>query len=234
MRKTWPHRNLKTGGLRAATTLTALLLSACAADPKLLQAPLLASAVKQPLYLERPSNGAIYQPYLSANSLFSNQRRPQAIGDTLKVDISETLKATQKQSGDISRENKVAVKGPGDKSPYAILSADASASGSDSFKGTGNTEISSSFNAQMAVTVINVLPNGHLVIAGERSIGMNGSVSTLRFSGTLDPRDIQQGNVISSKDVVNAYLENVGQGDVSEASSRNWLQRVLTRSLSVW
>lgn len=232
MRKTW---HLGT----AVTALPAALLPGGCSTPPLVQGPLLAAPVKAPLYLERPNNGAIYQAHMPVNSLFSSERRPQAIGDTLKVDIAESLQASQRSSSDTSRENKLAVKGPGPgrKSGGVIetlLNADATASGSDSFKGAGTTEASSSFSTQLAVTVINVLPNGHLVVAGERSTGLNGGRNTLRFSGTLDPRDIRPGNVISSKDVVNASLENVGQGDVSEAASRSWLQRVLTRSLSIW
>jgi flagellar L-ring protein precursor FlgH len=218
----------------------ALLLGACAASkpPALVQGPLLAPPPQAPLYLERPSNGAIYQAHMNSGSLFSSERRPRAIGDTLKVDIAESQQATQRQSTDTSRDNKVAVKGPGSGNKNgvigAILNADASASGSDAFKGSGSTEASSSFTGHVAVTVINVLANGHLLVAGERSTGLNNGVSTLRFSGVVDPHDIRAGNIVSSRDVVNASLENVAQGDVSEAASRSWLQRVLTRSLSIW
>lgn len=86
----------------------------------------------------------------------------------------------------------------------------------------------------MAASVINVLPNGHLVIAGERSMAFNGGVNTLRFSGVVDPRDIRLGNVVVSADVVNARLEVAGKGELSEAAQRSWLQRVLTQSLAVW
>ncbi len=223
-----------------AALAASLLLCACAsAPPSVVPGPVLATPIKPPMFLERPNNGAIYQSTMSANSLFSAERRPQAIGDTLKVDIAESLKASQQQSTDTSRQNNVAVKGPGagKKSSNLIdslLNVDASASGSDAFKGKGTTDASTSFNTQLAVTVINVLPNGHLVVAGERNIGLNGGRNTLRFSGTLDPRDILPGNVVNSRDVVNASLETVAQGDVSEAASRTWLQRVLTRSLSIW
>ena len=84
------------------------------------------------------------------------------------------------------------------------------------------------------MTVINVLPNGNLLVAGERSMGLNGGVSTLRFSGIVNPRDIGPGNVVASRDVVNASLENAARGDIAEATSRSWLQRVLARSLSIW
>ncbi len=215
------------------------LLAACSSTPpSLVSVPLLAAPAPAPMFLEQPGNGAIFQAHMGSSTLFSGERRPRAIGDTLKVDIAETMRAAQKQSGETSRDSKLATKGPGTAKPgtalAGLINIDATASGSNSFKGSGNAEAENSFNAQLAVTVINVLPNGHLLVAGERSMGLNGGVSTLRFSGIVNPRDIGPGNVIASRDVVNANLENVARGDVSEASSRGWLQRVLSRSLSIW
>ncbi|WP_423597729.1 flagellar basal body L-ring protein FlgH [Roseateles sp. MS654] len=216
----------------------AAALSACSSTPQTVAGPMLVPPPQAPLYIERPNNGAIYQPGMAATSLFSGEKRPSAIGDTLKVDIQETLKASQKQTTDTSRDNKLAVRGPGGKSNVGVverlLNVDATASGSDSFKGSGTTETDNSFVTQVAVSVINVLPNGNLLVAGERNVGLNKGVNTLRFSGIVNPRDIRPGNVVASRDVVNASLESVAQGDVSEASSRSWLQRVLARSLSIW
>jgi flagellar L-ring protein precursor FlgH len=193
----------------------------------------------RPQYIERPVNGAIYQVGMSSNALYSSERRPQAIGDVLKVDISEHLQASQKQGSDTSRDNRSAVKGPGTAEKTgglfsSILNANASASSSDAFKGAGATEASSAFTGNLVVTVINVLPNGHLVVAGERSTGLNGSVNTLRFSGVVNPADIKVGNQIASREIANVKLESAGAGDVSEAATRSWLQRVLARVLAVW
>lgn len=221
-----------------AVTACALLGGCASAPPSLITGPLVAAPQPTPMFLEQPSNGAIYQPHMGTATLFSGERRPRAIGDTLKVDIAETMRAIQKQTGETSRENKLAVKGPGTAKPggplASLINIDATASGSDSFKGSGNAETSNSFTAQLAVTVINVQPNGNLLVAGERSMGLNGGASTLRFSGIVNPRDIGPGNVVASRDVVNANLENVARGDISEASSRSWLQRVLSRGLSIW
>ena len=214
------------------------VLGGCAGAPPTVPGPMLVTPPQAPMYLERPSNGAIYQPGMSPTSLFSGEKRPSAIGDTLKIDIQETLKATQKQTTDTSRDNRLAVRGPGGQSKVGaverLLNIDATASGSDAFKGSGTTETDNSFVTQVAVSVINVLPNGNLLVAGERNVGLNKGVNTLRFSGIVNPRDIRPGNVVASRDVVNASLESVAQGDVSEASSRSWLQRVLARSLSIW
>ncbi|WP_431102962.1 flagellar basal body L-ring protein FlgH [Roseateles noduli] len=218
--------------------LVATLIGCASAPSTVVRTPTLVAQPLAPMYLEHPANGAIYQPSMSANSLFSGEKLPSAIGDTLKVDIRETVKASQKQTTDTSRDNKLAVHGPGGKSKIGavekVLNLDGTAAGSDSFKGSGTTETDNSFVTQVAVSVINVLPNGNLVVAGERNIGLNKGVNTLRFSGIVNPRNIRPGNVIASGDVVNASLESVAQGDVSEASSRTWLQRVLARSLSIW
>jgi len=225
---------------RVAAALAAAALGACASPPpSLVPGPVSAAPPLAPMYVERLSNGAIYQPQLASASLFSGERRPQAVGDTLKVDISESLKASQKRATDTSRDNKQAVKGPGTGDRNGglvdkILNLDASAGSSDSFKGGGTTEVATEFTAQLTVSVINVLSNGHLVVAGERRIGVNGGASALRFSGLVNPQDIRLGNVVNSRDVANAALESAGSGDVSEAASRSWLQRVMAKTWSVW
>lgn len=232
-----------TGPVRPALSwplVLAALLSGCAGTPdSIVSGPLTVPPLQQPQYIERVNNGAIFQPGMSTAYLFSDDKRPRRIGDTLKVDIAESLSASNRVKTDTSRENAVATKGPGTNGSgsgliHSLLNLDAQASGSDSFKGDGSTEKSSAFKGQIAATVINVLPNGHLVVAGERSVALNGGLNTLRFSGIVNPKDIRAGNVVASADAVNARIEVVGRGDVSDASTRNWLQRVLTNSLQVW
>ncbi|WP_022979642.1 flagellar basal body L-ring protein FlgH [Ideonella sp. B508-1] len=220
------------------SSLSALaVLTGCAST--VVQAPLYVPPNPQQVLVERTNNGAIYQAAFSSGSLFSSTRKPVNIGDVVKVNIDESVKASRKLTTDTSRQNAVADKGPGNSRSGSKLidffgNIDASASGSDSYKGSGATDNNSSFSGQIAATVINVLPNGHLLVAGERRIALNGGLSALRFSGVIDPQDIKAGNVIASADVVNARFELAGEGDVSDAASRNWLQRLLTNQMSVW
>ncbi|MES1163260.1 MAG: flagellar basal body L-ring protein FlgH, partial [Rhizobacter sp.] len=217
-----------------AATLAALLAGCASAPPTITRGPLTAAPMPAPAYMEPVITGAIFRPGTMTDSLFSDERKPRSVGDNLKVDISESLSASSKLSTDNSRENKVASKGPGSNSNSlggilkGLLNMDASASGSDSFKGAGNTENTNKLTGRLSASVVNVLANGHLVVGGERSIAFNNGVSTLRFSGVVNPRDIKAGNVVMSGDVVDARLEVVGQGDVSETASRSWLQRFLT------
>ncbi len=224
-------------GAMLATSAAALLLTGCFSQPpSIVQGPMYVAPIERPANVERIPTGSLFHP--DSASLFTGRRKPSAIGEMLKVDISERLSASQSVNADVDRQTSLKSRGPGTTSAGAffkdLLNQDIAASGSSSFKGKGATDNDSRFNGQIASSVINVLANGYLVVAGERTVALNGNASILRFSGVVDPRDIRDGNVVQSQDVVNARMEVVGQGDLAEGSSRNWLQRVLNSTLSIW
>jgi len=230
--------------LRRATSLCALAVAAalagCADPLPLVQGPVSVRPVAPPTYAERTVTGGIYRANLGNVSLFTDQRKPQAIGDTIKVDISENLSASSVVNSVNSRANAVASQGPGTSSDSlgsllkGLANMNATASGSDSFTGKGNSQNTSQFNARLAAYVVNVLPNGNLVVAGERSMSFNGTLNTLRFSGVVNPLDIKAGGIVASGDVVDAKTELVGVGGTADTASRSWLQKLLTDGLSVW
>ncbi|MDR2323926.1 MAG: flagellar basal body L-ring protein FlgH [Acidovorax sp.] len=214
------------------------LLTGCSTtEPSIVTAPVSVAAPPRQAAIERVNTGGLFRAR-SFNDPFSGRAKPRNVGDSLKVDIAESMNASSTAKTDTSRENEIINKGPGSNSGTgflgSVLNLDAEASGSDYFKGDGSTSNSSSFTGQIAVSVINVLPNGYLVVAGERAISMNGDVKTLRFSGVVDPRDLRPENIVGSADVINAMLEVAGRGDTSEAGRRTWMQRVLTNSLAIW
>lgn len=222
--------------LAAALCLSGLLLGCASAPNSTVQGPLSALPIAAPANLERIHTGSLFQP--NSGSLFNGRHKPRAIGDTVKVFISESLTASDVIKEDASRTSALTSVGPGNMradSPLAgIFNQDSTASGSNSFVGKGTSSNNSSFTGQLAASVINVLANGNLVVAGERSIALHGGGSILRFSGVVDPRDITSGNTVQSGDVVNAHLEVVAQGDSSDIATRNWVQRVLTKAISAW
>jgi flagellar L-ring protein precursor FlgH len=215
-------------------------LGGCSSPTALVQGPVSVRPVPPPSYAERTVTGGIYRANLGNVSLFSDQRKPQAIGDTVKIDISESLNANSTVNSVNSRQNAVASKGPGLDSNRlgsllkGLANMDATASGSDSFTGKGSSQNTSTFNARLSAYVINVLSNGNLVVAGERSMSFNGTLNTLRFSGVVNPLDIKAGGIVASGDVVDAKTELVGSGGTADTASRSWLQKLLTDGLAVW
>lgn len=224
--------------LPTALGIAAVLLAGCASRPdSIVTTPVSVVPAAPAPAIERVATGGLFNP-ATFNSPFGGRRKPRNVGDTLKIEIAENMNASNKAKTDASRKNDMAAKGPGTSSGTGMLASllnlDASASGSDSFSGDGSSSNSSSVTGQMAASVINILPNGNLVVAGERSIAMNGDIKTLRFSGVVDPQDLKPNNVVASADVMNAKVEIAGRGDVSEAGHRTWLQRVLTNSMAIW
>lgn len=173
-----------------------------------------------------PANGGIYQA--AAYRPMFEDYRARLPGDTLTVQIVEKITATASSTSSIDKSGSVTAGVsalPGVK-PKAFARATAEGSSTNTFAGKGATENSNDFSGTITVVVRNVLPNGHLLIAGEKQIGVNQNVDVLRFSGQVDPRAIQPGNSVQSAQIANVRLEQRGRGQQSEAQSIGWLGRV--------
>jgi len=172
-----------------------------------------------------PVSGSLFQA-ASYRPAFEDPRA-RLPGDTLTIQISENITASQKSSANINRSGEVSASVsalPFLKAPL-LGKLTTGADSSNTFAGKGNTQSENKFEGSITVTVLEVLPNGHLLVAGEKQIGVNQNVDVLRFSGTVDPRQIRPGNVVASTQVANARVESRGRGAQGEALSIGWLGR---------
>ncbi|MGE0350708.1 flagellar basal body L-ring protein FlgH [Hydrogenophaga sp.] len=153
--------------------------------------------------------------------------RARLPGDILTVQITERVTASQSSSASIDRSGELS----GSISALPLLKggpferANLGAQSSNSFSGDGSTQSANTFSGSITTTVQEVLPNGHLLVVGEKQIGVNQNVDVLRFSGTVDPKQIRPGNVVASTQVANARIESRGRGAQNEALSIGWLAR---------
>jgi flagellar L-ring protein FlgH len=182
----------------------------------------------RPLPIAAPAvnNGAIFQTG-QYRPLFEDYRA-RLVGDTLTVQIVEAVSASQKSNSSVDKSGKLEASVtalPGLK-PGALNRASAAGSSSNTFAGKGSTDTANDFRGTINVSVTEVLPNGHLVIAGEKQIGVNHNVDVLRFSGQVDPLMIQPGNVVASAQIANVRIEHRGRGQQAEAQGIGWLSRV--------
>jgi flagellar L-ring protein precursor FlgH len=179
------------------------------------------------------ANGAIFQP-AQYRPLFEDYRARHR-GDTLKVEIVEKIVASQKSTSSIDKSGKVdasVVALPG-INPTRLTRANAEGTSNNTFAGKGSTENSNDFFGSISVTVIDVLPNGHLLIAGEKQIGVNSNVDVLRFSGQVDPLLIEPGNSIPSVKIANVRVEHRGRGAQADAQTMSWLSRFFLNILPI-
>ncbi len=154
-------------------------------------------------------------------------RRARLVGDNVTIQIVENVTASQKSSSTVDRTSKIsggvtALPFTGQKFTDKL---GVGANSENAFEGKGGTESANTFQGSITATVIDVLPNGHLIIAGEKQIGVNQNVDVLRFSGTVDPRALQPGSIVASTQVANVRVESRGRGAQGEAQVTGWLGR---------
>jgi flagellar L-ring protein precursor FlgH len=179
------------------------------------------------------SNGAIFQAD-RYRPLFEDHRA-RLVGDTLTVHIIEKVSATQKSTSTVDREGSLeaGITAMPLASANSFNRARAEATHNNTFSGKGTTENSNDFSGTITAVVTGVLPNGHLLIAGEKQIGVNHNVDVLRFSGQVDPRMIQSGNTVPSAQIANVRIEQRGRGAQAEAQGIGWLSRFFINVLPI-
>ena len=172
-----------------------------------------------------PPAGSIFRA-ATYRPLFESHRA-RIVGDTVTVNIIEKVSAVQKSTSTLDRAGALdaSLKALPLLANTALTRATASATNSNTFSGKGTTENSNDFSGTITATVVQVLANGHLIVAAEKQVGVNANVDVLRFSGQVDPRAIAPGNTVQSTQIANVRVEQRGRGQQAEAQSMGWLGR---------
>lgn len=179
-----------------------------------------------PLPVNTQVNGAIFQTATVRLALFED-RRARYVGDTVTVVLEERTNASKGTSSNANRKGDTTLGIPiATRLPGAnLVGADLSASSDSSFAGGGNSAANNVFTGSVAVTVIDVYPNGNLLVSGEKQVTINQGTEYIRFSGVVNPVNVGAANTVSSTRVADARIEYKGRGYMSEAQTMGWLQR---------
>lgn len=171
------------------------------------------------------SAGAIFQGE-AYRPLFENVRA-RAVGDLLTVQIQENTTARQSSQTSVNREGKIdaSIAALPFVTTPALPRARVGASSSNDSSSKGESGSNNVFTGTITAMVAEVLPNGNLVIVGEKQVGVNQTVDSLRFSGIVDPRFIRPGNTIVSTQIADVRVQFRGKGDIDRAQTVGWLQR---------
>lgn len=224
--------------LRAILLVLSVLLAGCNTDPSTsIQQPM--TARPTPPVQNGQRNGAIYQ-VADSRPLFED-RRARFVGDTLTVNIVERTSATKSTDESSERGGSVDVSVPTPtvlgltpkRLPFGLpgftrganLDTSVTADSSLDFENKESNSNRNNFTGAITVTVIEVLPNGNLVVSGEKQIAINQQTEFIRLSGVVNPVNITAANAVSSTQLADAHIESKGKQSMDTAQIISLLSR---------
>lgn len=190
------------------------------------------TAVHQPMSVRpearpapSPVNGSIYNA-ATARPLFED-RRARFVGDTITINIAEKTAAAKKSDTKAERNHDTALSVPtiSGLPLKSFQGATLAADSKTAFKGRGENTSSNNFTGTLTVTVIEVYPNGNLLVSGEKQIGLKEGEEFIRFSGVVNPDTITGANTVQSAQVADARIEYKANGFIDSAQVMGWLGR---------
>ncbi|MFZ4535660.1 flagellar basal body L-ring protein FlgH [Propionivibrio sp.] len=204
--------------------LAGLSISACTTIPP--------TSVHQPM-TARPApktenmaaTGSIFQAGVS-RTLFED-RRARYVGDTMHITIAEATTAATASNTNASRTTAVSASVPliAGLPGKSFQGLGLQANSANSLAGKGDAAANNVFTGTITVTVIEVLPNGNLLVSGEKQVSIGAGTEYIRLSGIVNPYFINAANTISSANVADARIEYKEAGVISEAQVMGWLAR---------
>lgn len=216
---------------KVVVTLLFVALTASCASPKRGDLEF-APGIPPEVFIPNDHADSIYQAG-SSWSLFEDIKA-RHIGDMVIVKLEEQTNAQKKadtatsKTSDVAMQDAILAGLPVTRNGVPILNN--SYSSDVGFTGAGDSSQSNKLTGTVAVTVVDVLHNGNLVVQGEKWISINQGQEYVRFKGIIRPTDIDPKNTISSTRVANAQIQYGGDGVVADSSSMGWLTRFFNSS----
>ncbi len=180
-----------------------------------------------------PESGAIFA---SGNEIrLFEDRKAGRVGDILTVRLVEATSASKDSATSTSKENAATLTGPTvfgrpvTRNGVPVL--DGSLDGQRSFDGSGSSSQSNSLTGDITVTVVERLPNGNLVIEGEKWLTINQGREFIRVRGVIRPTDVRTDNSVASTRIANAQIAYSGKGPLNDANRMGLIARFFNSPL---
>lgn len=222
--------------VRMLIVLAACGLSACSSTGNrnvIPDDPYYAPIVDEQQTAERINTGSLFISD-SANDLYSDQKALRQ-GDIITVVLRETTAASKSANSETDRETSIGLE------PIVGLGGNNINIGSEaiqlglesdsSYKGDAKANQSNSLFGNISVNVMRVLPNGNLVIRGEKWVTLNTGEEFIRLEGLIRPQDVTSDNTIQSNRIANARIQYSGRGDMQDTQGPGWLAKFFMGAL---
>jgi flagellar L-ring protein precursor FlgH len=96
----------------------------------------------------------------------------------------------------------------------------------NSFDGAGSTLRKDKILATLSAKVVDVYPNGNMLIMGNREVTLNNEKQYITLSGIIRPDDISNDNVVLSSAIADAKISLSGKGVIADKQNPGFGHRV--------
>ncbi len=177
------------------------------------------------------TEGSLYREHFGL-ALF-NDRKASRIGDILTITLNERTTSTKSSAVSVEKENEITID-QNDAGAGTLLGTSPSFKNMTlltdinqerEFSGEAGADQSNSLQGSITVTVANVLPNGNLVVRGEKWMTLNRGDEYIRISGIVRPQDVSTQNTVSSTKLANARITYSGTGALADSQRMGWISR---------
>jgi flagellar L-ring protein precursor FlgH len=160
----------------------------------------------------------------SDNSSLFSDRKAGRVGDILMVKVNEKITDSDQGKTSTAKDTDEDI-----KAGIGILSFLKAFGFGSSSQMSGSTKIDRTKKMSMLVSCIvtEVLPNGNMVIQGERSMVSGAERMNVTYSGVVSPRDVAHNNIVDSSRVANAEVIVNGKGIISRAQRPGLINQIL-------
>jgi len=177
-------------------------------------------------------SGSLFKPYY-VNNIYSDSKAHR-VGDIISVILNEKTQAKKNAKTELKKDNESnlnAVTGFGGV-PVSVNgeSLQFGISQDSNFKGDSKADQGNSLSGNISVHVLRVLPNGNLMIRGEKWLTLNNGDEYIRLTGVIRSKDISSNNTIVSNKVANARIQYAGTGSFADTNEQGWLTKFFNSS----
>jgi flagellar L-ring protein precursor FlgH len=180
------------------------------------------------------TEGAIYQTGQQME-LFADLKA-RRVGDVLTIRLTETTSASKSAVTKTTKTTSVNNTGPTlfgkTYTTNGVPIGTVTLAGADAFDGEGQSTQGNSLAGSLTVTVMEVQPNGNLVVQGDKTLKLNQGDEFVHVSGTVRSSDIATDNTVTSDRVADAHISYSGKGVIDSSNRMGWLARFFNSAFS--
>ena len=159
----------------------------------------------------------------SSDSLFSD-KKALYVGDIVTILVSERTSATQNANTEVDQS--VAMEGTTGTGILGRFFENFGVEANDSYKTDGATKSGSTLSTTISAEVMEVLPNGNLLVEARRSMVVNAETQTMVLTGVIRPADVTRDNMVSSAKISNLNVRYEGKGPISKRQKPGILNKI--------